>query len=253
MKIRALIVDDERPARERVKKSLVDETDVGIAGESANGPEALAFIQDHRPDLVFLDVQMPEVSGFDVLRALAPAQWPAVIFVTAHDQHALEAFEVHAVDYLLKPYKESRFRQAMQRVRQRLINRNASADNPRFQEWLMAQGQATAFPSRLTVRSGERALFIAVDDVDYIEAAANYAILHVGAVNHILRETLTNLEVRLSPKTFFRVNRSAIVNLHRVKAVQPAMRADHVVVLTSGKVLSLTRGVREIQQRLEFL
>lgn len=253
MKIRALIVDDERPARERVKKSLADEMGVEIAGECGNGPEALAFIQDQRPDLVFLDVQMPEVSGFDVLRALSPTQWPAIIFVTAHDQHALKAFEVHAVDYLLKPYKESRFRQALQRMRQRLINRDASADNPRFQEWLLAQEQATAFPSRLTVRSGDRAVFIAVDDVDYIEAASNYAILHVGAVNHILRETLTNLEARLSPKNFFRVNRSAIVNLHRVKAVQPAMRGDHVVVLKYGKELPLTRGVRELQQRLEFL
>lgn len=253
MKIRALIVDDERLARERVKKSLADETDVEIAGECANGPEALAFIQDHRPDLVFLDVQMPEVSGFDVLRALAPTPWPAVIFVTAHDQYALEAFEVHAVDYLLKPYKESRFRQALQRMRQRLINRDGPTGNPRFQAWLLAQAQATTFPSRLTVRSGERALFIAVEDVDYIEAAANYAILHVGAVNHILRETLTNLEARLSPKNFFRVNRSAIVNLQRVQAVRPAMRGDHEVVLKNGKELSLTRGVREIQQRLEFL
>lgn len=125
--------------------------------------------------------------------------------------------------------------------------------SPRFQAWLLAQEQTAVYPSRLTVRSGDRALFIAVDDVDYIEAAGNYAILHVGAVNHILRETLMNLEARLSPKNFFRVNRSALVNLHLVQAVRPAMRGDHVVVLTNGKELSLTRGAREIQQRLEFL
>ncbi|HOC55059.1 MAG TPA: response regulator transcription factor [Verrucomicrobiota bacterium] len=253
MRIRILIVDDETLARARVRKALADETDVEIVGECADGPTALEFIQDHHPDLVFLDVQMPEVSGFDVLRALPSEKWPAVIFVTAHDHYALEAFEVHAVDYLLKPFKESRFRQAMQHVRQHLENRDNSETNHRFQLWLQAQEQNSGYPTRLTVRSGERSVFIAVDEVDYIEADSNYAILHVGATNHVLRETLTSLEARLSPKTFLRVNRSAIVNLRRVKAVQPAMRGDHVVVLQNGKELPLTCGVREIQHRLEFL
>lgn len=253
MKIRALIVDDESLARARVRKALANEADVEIAGECADGPSALEFIQDHHPDLAFLDVQMPEVSGFDVLRALAPEQWPSVIFVTAHDQYALEAFEVHAVDYLLKPFKESRFREAMQRVRKHLETRDNSVTNQRFQQWLQAQEQSSGYPTRLTVRSGERAVFVAVNEVDYIEAAANYAIVHVGTTKHVLRETLTSLEARLSPRDFFRANRSAIVNLHRVEAVQPAVRGEHVVVLHNGKELSLTRGVREIQHRLEFL
>lgn len=253
MKIRALIVDDETLARARVKKMLADEPDVEVAGECANGSDAIGFIQAHRPDIMFLDVQMPEVSGFDVLRALPPDHWPVIIFVTAHDQYALEAFEVYALDYLLKPFKETRFHQALQRARQHLKTRDAQGQNQRFQEWLASQEQNLAYPSRLTVKSGEHTAFVEVADVDYIEAAANYAILHVGATNHILRETLMNLEAKLSPKRFLRVNRSAIVNLDRIKAVQPAMRGEHVVVLKNGKELSLTRGVREIQQRLESL
>lgn len=253
MKLRVLIVDDEALARSRVKKMLATEPDVEVVGECADGPEAIAFIQKQRPDLMFLDVQMPEVSGFDVLRALAPELWPAVIFVTAHDQHALEAFEVHALDYLLKPFKEARFHEALQRARKHLTTRNAAALNQNLQSLLDAAKPETSYPSRLAVKSGDRTTFVKLDEVDYIEAAANYAILHVGAQNHILRETLTNLETRLSPKQFLRVNRSGIVNLERVKEVKPALRGEYVVVLKNGKELSLTRGVREIQQRLEFL
>lgn len=253
MKIRALIVDDESLARARVKKMLADEPEVEVAGECASGAEAINSIQEHRPDLVFLDVQMPEVSGFDVLRALPPEDWPAVIFVTAHDQHALEAFEVHALDYLLKPFKEARFRAALQRVRQHLQSRDVAALNQRLQDWLGASKPEPAYPSHLAVKSGERTGFVKLSEVDFIEAAANYAILHVGAQNHILRETLTNLEAKLSPKVFLRVNRSAIVNLNCVKEVQPTGRGEHIVVLKNGKELSLTCGVREIQQRLAFL
>jgi two-component system LytT family response regulator len=254
MKIRALIVDDELLARARVRKMLAGEPEVQVVGECADGAQAIASIRRQRPELVFLDVQMPELSGFDVLRALPPDHWPAaVIFVTAYDQHALAAFEVHAVDYLLKPFKESRFRQAMLRARQRILNRENPEQNQRFQEWLVSREENPAPLNRLTVKSGEYTAFVEVNHIDYIEAAANYAILHVGGASHILRETLANLEARLSPKHFLRVNRSAIVNLDRVTAVQPARRGEHVVVLKNGKELPLTRGVREIQQRVESL
>ena len=252
MKIRTLIVDDEPLARKRILMFLRDEPDVEIAGECMNGADAITQIEEHKPDLVFLDVQMPEVGGFDVLRALPADHWPLVIFVTAYNQHALEAFEVHALDYLLKPFKLVRFRQALQRARQTLDAKDGNGQNQRFQEWLLAQEQAV-YPRRLTVKSGEHTAFVEVSEVDYIEAAGNYAILHVGATNHILRETLANLEAKLSPKRFLRVSRSAIVNLDRVKAVQPATRGEHVVVLKNGKELALTRGVREVQQRLESL
>jgi two-component system LytT family response regulator len=254
MKIRAIIVDDEPLARARVRRMLADEPEVQVVGECANGAQAIASLREQRPELVFLDVQMPEVSGFDVLRALPPDHWPAaVIFVTAHDQHALEAFEVHAVDYLLKPFKESRFRQALLRARQRILNQENRGQNQRLQEWLVSREENPARLNRLTVKSGEHTAFVEVNNIDYIEAAANYAILHVGGASHILRETLANLEAGLSPKRFLRVNRSAIVNLDRVTAVQPAKRGEHVVVLRNGKELPLTRGVREIQQRVESL
>jgi two-component system, LytTR family, response regulator len=252
MKIRAMIVDDEPLARKRIHLFLRDEPDVEMVRECVNGAEAIDQIGRLNPDLIFLDVQMPEVSGFDVLRALPVNHWPLVIFVTAYNQHALEAFEVHALDYLLKPFKLVRFRQALQRARQTLGAKDGNGQNQRFQEWLLAQ-EETVYPNRLTVKSGEHTAFVEVNDVDCIEAAGNYAILHAGATNHILRETLANLEAKLSPKRFLRVSRSAIVNLDRIKAVQPATRGEHVVVLKNGRELTLTRGVREVQQRLESL
>jgi two-component system, LytTR family, response regulator len=252
MSMRVLIVDDEPLARQRIRLFLRDEPDVEIAGECVNGADAIRQIEEQKPDLVFLDVQMPEGGGFDVLRALPAERWPLVIFVTAYNQHALEAFDVHALDYLLKPFKLVRFRQALQRARQHLEAHDAKGQNERFREWLLAQ-EETAYPSRLTVKSGEQTAFVEVKEVDCIEAAGNYAILHTGAKTHILRDTLANLEARLSPKRFLRVSRSAIVNLERVKAVQPAARGEHVVLLKSGKEFTLTRGVREIRQRLEAL
>jgi len=252
MKIRAMIVDDEPLARKRIHLFLRDEPDVEIVRECVNGAEAIDQIGRLKPDLLFLDVQMPEISGFDVLRALPVDHWPLVIFVTAYNQHALEAFEVHALDYLLKPFKLVRFRKSLQRARQILDANDGNGQNQRFREWLLTQDEAV-YPNRLTVKSGEHTVFVEVNDIDYIEAAGNYAILHVGATNHILRETLANLEAKLSPKRLMRVSRSAIVNLDRIKAVQPATRGEHVVVLDKGRELTLTRGVREVQQRLESL
>jgi two-component system LytT family response regulator len=253
IRIQALIVDGEVGARSRVKAMLAQEADMEIAGECANGPDALAFIQKHHPDLVWMDVELPHGSAFDVLRALAPEDRPQVIFVTTHDQHALEAFEFDALDYLLKPFEEPRFRQAVERARQHLEWSESSRPNHRFQEWPTAPEQTSNFPSRLAVRSGKRTVFVPVDEVDCIEAASNYVILHVGAMAHILRETLTNLQARLSPKRFLRVNRSTIVNLDRVTGVQAAQGSGHVVVLKSGKELPLSLGVQDIQKRLEFL
>ncbi|MEI9863431.1 MAG: LytTR family DNA-binding domain-containing protein [Limisphaerales bacterium] len=245
-------MDDEPLARQRILMFLRDEPDLEVIGECANGAEAIEQIGRLSPDLVFLDVQMPEVGGFDVLRALPVARWPMVIFATAHNQHAVEAFEVHALDYLLKPFKLARFRQALQRARQKLNSLDVNGRNERFREWLLLQ-EESVYPSRLTVKSGEHTAFVEVNQVDYIEAAGNYAILHAGTTNHILRETLANLEAKLSPKRFLRVSRSAIVNLDRIKAVQPATRGEHVVVLKDGRELPLTRGVREVQQLLESL
>jgi two-component system LytT family response regulator len=253
MKLRTLIVDDEPLARQGIRLLLQAEPDIEIVGECASGAEALDFIRSHPPALMFLDVQMPQLDGFGLLAALAPGEMPVVIFVTAYDQHALKAFDVSATDYLLKPFKAARFREALQRARQQLQSRDVGKLNQQLQALLGAVKPESAYPSHLSIKAGERTAFIKVSDLDYVEAAANYVILHVGTQNHILRETLTNLESRLAPRVFLRVHRSVIVNLQRVSGVKPTPRGEHLVVLKNGKELPLTRGVREIQQRLEFL
>ena len=252
MRIRALIVDDEALARQRIRKLLGGEPDLEIAGESSNGPEAIRFIREQRPDLVFLDVQMPEVSGFDVLRALPESNWPAVIFVTAHDQHAIAAFEVHALDYLLKPFTQARLLAAVQRARQHLQARDLAALNQHLAEWLKASAPQPACLSRVAVKTGNQTLFIRVEDIDYIESAANYAVLQTGGQTHVLRETLTNLEAKLPPRLFLRISRSILVNLERVKGLQPGARGEDLLLLQNGKQLLVTRGVREVRERLQY-
>ena len=251
MKIRALIVDDERLARARMKKLLAPEPDVEIIGECASGQEAIAFIRAQKPDLAFLDVQMPEVSGFDVLRALPPESWPAIIFATAHDQHAIEAFKVHAVDYLLKPFTRARLHEAVQRAAQRLQSRDLAAMNRQFAEWLKAS-QPGSHLSRIAVKADDRTFFIKVAEIDYFESAANYVVLHTAAASHVLRDTLTNLETRLPPAMFLRISRSVIVNVNSIKELQPGLEAEQVVVLRGNRQLPITRGIREVQERLQY-
>jgi len=252
MKIRALIVDDEALARDRVRKLLAGEPDLEVIGEASNGPEAVSFIKDQRPDLVFLDVQMPEVSGFDVLRALPAETWPAVIFVTAHDQHAVQAFEIHALDYLLKPFTQARLQAAVERARRHLEARDVTDLNRRLAEWLKASAPVTAYLSRVAVRNNQQTLFIRVEDIDYIESAANYAVVVAGAEKHILRETLTNLEAKLSPESFVRISRSILVNLDRVTCIQSGPRREYLLCLADGRQFLMTRGIEEVQQRLQY-
>lgn len=253
MSIRTLIVDDEPLARERIRLLLAAEPDLEVLGECASGPEAIEAIQARRPDLVFLDIQMPEVSGFDVLRALAPDAWPLVIFVTAHDRHAIEAFEIRALDYLLKPFKRDRFRLALARAREHLESRAVAGLNARLRELLESPPPDPAYLSRLAVKTGERTLFVKIEDIDFLESAANYVVLHTARENHVVRETLTHLESRLSPKRFLRISRSTLVNLDRVRELQPLSPGEHVLVLADGRKLTVTRGLREVQERLQFL
>jgi len=246
------VVDDEALARSRLRKLLAEAPDLEIIGESSNGPEAIAFIREHQPDLVFLDVQMPEVSGFDVLRSLPTEQWPAVVFVTAHDQHAVEAFEVNAVDYLLKPFTQARLLAAVQRARQHLEARNLAASNQRLAGVLISAKPEPAYLSRIAVKTGTQTLFIRVEDVDYVESAGNYALLHTRSENHVLRETLTNLEAKLPPHLFLRISRSILVNLERIKGLQSSPRGEYLVILQDGRQLLMTRGAKEIQERLQY-
>lgn len=252
MTIRALIVDDEALARSRLRKLLAGTADLDILGECSNGPEAIAFIQEHHPDLVFLDVQMPEVSGFDVLRALPVESWPAVIFVTAHDRHAIEAFEVRAVDYLLKPFTQARLLAALQRVREHIEARNQAKVNLQLAEMLAAAKAGRTYLNRIVVKNGQETLFVRIEEVDYVESAANYAVLHTRAGNQVLRETLTNLANQLPPRLFLRISRSIMVNLERVKSLQSGPRGEYMVVLQDGRQLLMTRGFKEIQERLQY-
>jgi two-component system LytT family response regulator len=252
MNIRALIVDDEALARGRIRKLLANEPDLEIAGECSNGPDAIAFIREQRPELVFLDVQMPEVNGFDVLRALPAETWPAVIFVTAHDQHAIAAFEVHALDYLLKPFTQARLLAAVQRARQHLQTRDMTVLHQQLANWLIASKAQPACLNRILVKTGTQTLFIRVEDLDYVESVGNYALLHTPTGNHLVRDTLSNLEAKLSPRLFLRISRSILVNVERVKGLQASPRREYLVVLQDDRQLMMTRGVKEIQERLQY-
>ena len=254
MKIRALIVDDEPLARERVRTLLRSEADIEVVAECGSGSEALAAVKKHSPDLLFLDVQMPEMGGFEVLRALPRERMPLVIFVTAHDQHALQAFEVHALDYLLKPFKPARFKETLQRARATLKSQQAAAASKNILAFL---GEAKAeraqeHLTRIPVRTGERVVFVKTAQIEYIESAGNYVVLHVGKENHVARETLMALEEKLDPKHFVRISRSTLVNLDQIKEIQPLFKGEHAVLLHNGKQLAMTRGIREVQELLKF-
>jgi two-component system LytT family response regulator len=219
--LRVLIVDDERLARDKLRAYLAGEPDVEIAGEAAGGDEAIAQIRALRPDVLFLDVQMPGPSGFEVLAAVS-AQPMAVVFVTAHDGYAVRAFEVEARDYLLKPFDRARFRRALARAR------------------------ASVRPlSRLLVREGDRIRFLPVDDIDWLEAADNYVTVHAGAAEHLLRDTLSGLEARLDAARFVRVHRRAVVNVAAVRAVRAQPHGDHLVELRGGASLPVGRSYRD--------
>ena len=253
MKLTALIVDDEPLARERLRTLLAAEPDLEVIGECVNGREAVAAVKRQRPDLLFLDIQMPELDGFQTLAQLA-APLPTVIFVTAFDEHAVKAFEVHALDYLLKPFKPARLRSAVARARAQLADKKPGGDDTsrRILALLEERAAANQYLARIAVRDRDRVRFVKIADIDWIEASGNYLVLHAGKENHVLRETLTSLEGQLSPKEFFRLNRSALVNVDRVRHVAPAFNDEHIVVLADGTRLTLTRGLRELQERLRF-
>lgn len=251
-KIRALIVDDEPLARERMRSLLAGETDVDVVGEATNGLEAVDAILDQSPDLVFLDVQMPKLDGFEVIQTVGAERMPAVVFVTAYDQHALRAFEVQALDYLLKPFDRDRFQGALKRVRRQMENSDSGDLGRRLLALVRdLKNDRPTKAERLVVKSGGRLFFLRAEEIDWIEAAGNYVRLHVGAEAHLLRETMTSIEGRLHPETFFRIHRSHIVNIERIKELQPWFNGEYVVILRNGTRLTLSRGYREkLQERL---
>jgi len=275
--IRALLVDDEPLAREGLRVRLGREEDVEIVGEAVDGPSAVEAILTLRPDLVFLDVQIPGFDGFDVVARTAASYLPTIVFVTAYDRYALRAFEVHALDYLLKPIAHRRFQEALRRARHELGRRGredgassgsdessgeaesltAVADRLRrlLDEREMASGGLVARPApladapryalRFTVRDGERYVLLRVSDVDWAEASANYVRLHVGAKTFQMRTTMSELERQLDPAQFTRIHRSTIVNLDRIREIRPEWHGEYEVALTTGATLRLSRGYRD--------
>ncbi len=240
--MRILIVDDEPLAREGIKLMLAGDLHVL---EARNGREAVAKIRDEKPDLVLLDVQMPRMDGFAVIEAVGAGNMPAVIFVTAHDRYAIRAFEINAIDYLLKPVTEERFRLAFERARNRL--RAAPTDDAASQ--LRAVLDAIANPrrylSRLAIRSGERTVFLPVDEVDWIEADQNYVRVHAGTATHLLHVPMNTIETSLDPGRFLRIHRSSIVNLQRIKQFWTLAHGQYVLELVSGERLQSSRTYGE--------
>ncbi len=245
MKIRTLIVDDEFLARDRLRQLLQDNPEIELMGECANGTEAVEAIQEKRPDLVFLDVRMPELDGFEVLAEIDLDPMPVVVFVTAHDKFALKAFEVHAVDYLLKPFDRERFQTALSRALERVKHRDGAAIAQR-QAAVVAELRSSQKPlDRLAVKSSGRVVFVKVDDIDWIEAAHNYVELHVEKQSHLLRETLNSIEARLPAEKFVRISRSVIVNIERIKELEPLFYGEYNVTLRNGTRLTLSRRYRD--------
>jgi two-component system LytT family response regulator len=249
--IRTLIVDDEPLARERVRSLLESEPDVEIVGEAADGPSALEALRAKKPDLLFLDIQMPGLDGFQVLQHLDPDHVPVTIVITAYDRYAIQAFEVHALDYILKPFDRTRFQEAMRRVRVQLQQTPSAELSHRMLALIEHVQKRAEYMDRLVVKSGGRVLFIPVSEIDWIEAAGNYVRLHRGSAEHLLRETMSSLETKLNPKQFLRIHRSTIVNINRIQELQPSFHGDFVVILKDGVQLSLSRGYREaVEERL---
>ncbi len=245
MKIRTLIVDDEPLGRERIRTLLREDADVDVVGECADGRQAIAAVERLKPDLLFLDVQMPEMDGFAVVDAMAAQRMPAIIFVTAYDRYAVQAFEVHALDYLLKSFDRERFRSAVARAKEEIRRSREGALNDRLAGLLEDLESRKQRATRVVIKSAGRIFFLPVEEIDWVEAADNYVRIHAGAEAHLVRETLQSLEGRLDPAKFLRIHRSTIVNLDRIRELHPLFHGDYAVRLRDGTELTLSRNYRE--------
>jgi two-component system LytT family response regulator len=248
--LRVLIVDDEAPARRKILRLLRQEPDVQVVGEADGAEAAIAAIGKHKPDLVFLDVQMPGADGFDVVAGIPPGTMPRVIFVTAHDRFALRAFEVHAFDYLLKPFSEERLRTALERARKE-CGQPSGGFASQLQRLVEQLQKERSFPQHILVQENGRAHFVAVRDIAWAEADGNYVRLHCGGKTYALRGTLDAMKDVLDPKAFVRINRSSVVKLEEIREMQPWFHGEYKVVLTDGKELRWSR--RYVKERPELL
>jgi two-component system, LytTR family, response regulator len=242
-KIRTIIVDDEELARDRIQALLAQQPDVEIVGICTDGVSALEAIDRAKPDLVFLDVQMPGMDGFEVVENLDPGHIPAVVFVTAHDGHAIRAFEIHALDFLLKPFDQIRFEKALERARGKVRESKASTTviDSHLVSLLEELRDERKYPERLIVKSSGRVFFVRTEEIDWVEASGNYVKIHAKNDAHLLRESMKNMEGKLDPKTFVRIHRSAIVNIDRIKELEPWFHGEYIVIMRDGTRLTASR------------
>jgi two-component system LytT family response regulator len=237
-----VIVDDEELGRDRIQSLLALQPDVEIVGICSDGASAVEMIDRAQPDLVFLDVQMPGMDGFDVVENLEPANLPAIVFVTAHDGHAIRAFEIHALDFLLKPFDQTRFEKALERARGQLTRtQQGPVIDSRIVSLLEELHEERKYPERLIVKSSGRVFFVRTEEIDWVEASGNYVKIHTKNEAHLLRESMKNMEAKLDPKTFVRIHRSAIVNIDRIKELEPWFHGEYIVIMRDGTRLTASR------------
>jgi two-component system LytT family response regulator len=248
--IRTVIADDERLACEKLRVFLGSEPGVDVVAECRDGKEAIAAVQTHKPDLLFLDIRMPDLDGFQVLSEIPADAMPVVIFTTAYDQYAIKAFESDALDYLLKPFDQKRFHHAVGRARTELLKSRDHHLTSRILNLLAEAPTPRGVNGRLVIRTGGRVVFLELDQIEWIEAAANYVKLNAGKDSYLLREGIGRISERLDPSRFVRIHRSTIVNANKIKELQPCDSGEYIAVLRSGKELSCGRGYRAQLQRL---
>ena len=245
MTIRTVIVDDEPLARRKLRSLLESEGDIEVIAESGNGQEALQLIEETVPHLLFLDIEMPGLNGLAVVEKIEPSRMPATVFVTAYEQFAVQAFEIHAVDYLLKPFSRARFRKALHQVRGQIESRNSAELTSKVSALLDDLRKRDAYVNRFAVKSSGRLYFLRAEDIEWVDAAGNYVRLNAGGEAYQLRETMSSLEKQLDPDRFLRIHRSTIVNIERIREIRPLQHGEHVVVLKNGQRLNLSRGYRD--------
>lgn len=242
--IHTIIADDEPLARGKLRMLLDSEPGIRIIAECENGNEAISALKAYKPDLLLLDIQMPDADGFQVLETLAPEDMPMIIFTTAYDQYAIRAFEEHALDYLLKPFDQERLHAAIERARLEILNRHDRELTSRILDMLSSIKASQQTERRFVIKSGGRVVFLDVDDIDWVEAAANYVKLNAGGRSYLLRDTISRISERLDPSQFVRIHRSILVNVRKIKELQPCNSGEYMVILRNGKELSCSRGYR---------
>ena len=243
--IKALIADDEALARRFIRRMLRDDRDVEIVGECSDGKQAVAIIRKQNPDVVFLDVQMPEMDGFAVLESIGTDRLPEIIFATAYEQYAIRAFELHALDYLLKPFDQARFKDAIKHAKERFRSDRRNEGRLQISALLESIRNKRQYLDRLMIKAAGRITFLSIDEINWIQADDKYVHLHAGKISPMVRQTLSAMETQLDPKKFRRIHRSAIVNVGRIKELQPLFSGEHSILLEDGTKLTLSRNYRD--------